>query len=117
VTQNIPSINLLYLFRRANMVKQKTNQSVVVGLIVGLVGIPSGFCGYASAFLVGTLSSVYIPWGMSIVASACAIAFGWKGLHAINESEGREKGKALGYTSIVVGVLNILLLIFYTASY
>ena len=99
------------------MAEQKNNQSVVAGLIVGLFGIPFGFCGFASAFLVGTLSSVYIPVGISIIAGVFAIVFGLKGLHAIKESKGKERGNFWGYASIVIGVLNLLLLVIYNASY
>ena len=68
-------------------------------------------------YLVGTLSSVYVPHGISIVASIIAIIAAVLGLKEIEANKDTQKGRGLGISGIVISALNFVLFVFYYASY
>jgi hypothetical protein len=99
------------------MTKQTYNSKVIVSLVIGLLAIPCGIFGWFGMFWVGTLSSVYVPHTISVVASIIAIIVAGMGLKEIETHKDTQKGRGVGISSIVVSALNFVLLVFYYASY
>jgi membrane protein implicated in regulation of membrane protease activity len=99
------------------MIKQIYNSKVIVSLVIGLLAIPCGLFGWFGMFWVGTLSSVYIPHAISVMASIIAILVARMGLKEIETHRDTQKGRGVGISSIAISALNFVLLVFYYASY
>jgi hypothetical protein len=99
------------------MIKQTYNQRVITSLVIGLLAIPFGVLGWIGMYLVGTLSSVYVPHAISIVASIIAIVVAGMVMKEIEAHKESQKGRGVGISSIAISALNFVLLLFYYFSY
>lgn len=93
------------------------NKKVILSIGLGLIAIPIGILGWLAMFLVGTLESVYVPHLISAAASITAISVAVLGIREIETHGDTQNGRGIGILGIVIGALNILLLVFYYASY
>jgi hypothetical protein len=99
------------------MKKQTHNSKVIIGLVVALLAIPCGIYGWLSMYFVGTLSSVYVPHAISVLASIAAIVLAGMGMTEIETHKDTQKGRGIGMSSIAISTLNFILLVVYYASY
>jgi uncharacterized membrane protein len=99
------------------MKRQTYNQRVIASLVIGLLAIPFGVFGWIGMYLVGTLSSVYVPHAISCVASIIAIVIAGMGMKEVEAHKETQKGRGVGISSIAISALNFVFLLFYYVSY
>jgi hypothetical protein len=99
------------------MEEKQTNPSIVRAIWLSVVAIPLGFSGFVFMFASPTPGLYTMCTGGAAICSIAAIISANNGLADIGRDPETQKGKGLAQVSIVLGVVNLLLLMFYFVSY
>ena len=99
------------------MAEKETNPSVVRAFFLSILAIPMGFAGFVFMFASPTPGLYTLCTAGAAIASIAAIISANNGQAEIDQNPETQKGKGMASFSIVLGVANLLLLMFYFASY